>query len=648
MVTAVMPRSAPNQNPRDGARVGPIPCANSHLFPPTIIMAKHGAILIRVSTDAQKEHGTSLPQQRKDLLQLARSLGYAITKNHIFDDGGYSGSQLSHSERPGLSELIKAAERREFEIVFVQYIDRWGRTTIENLIAREKLKKLGIVIHSYFEGRMQNDPAGDLVFMFHSWKAEADNEQRKERSIRGRIAATRNGKHCMGNPAYGYKRDFKTKKLFLVEKLAEWVRKFYHWSAVDGLSIREICRRANQLRAPLPGRRRKHHIWHRSSLHSILTNAAYTGKIIFRRYDRNGNERPKGEWVELSIPPIISEELFARVQKRLKRNKEMALRNTKRTYLYGGVVYCGYCRHRLGSGFQPARHHGEGTRYYHGLSRTGEVGVGRCAHCPQVAESRLQPIWEAIKNVITEPQYLRAKVMEYHAADDTKIKERLFELETQISTVALQRKKLLAIYIKDRKLDERDYLHSVDAVDKELERMQEEKTDIEQRIFNKREQLRLSEQVARSYQQIRVRLADASYETRRRVVAKIVNKISVYEREREAEIEFNLAPPRGETWLPFERSSSRDEGEIHTSSPLGSERSAQQGRDCPGQPLIVSSRSAITGHKSISRPQDFKLRPSLIIKVKIPSAREAALRGRRQSSRINDRSSTHGQQEVAA
>jgi len=82
--------------------------------------------LIRVSTDAQKEHGTSLPQQRKDLLQLARSLGYTVTKNHVYDDGGYSGSQLSSSELPGLSELIKAAERREFEIVFVQYIDRWG------------------------------------------------------------------------------------------------------------------------------------------------------------------------------------------------------------------------------------------------------------------------------------------------------------------------------------------------------------------------------------------------------------------------------------------------------------------------------------------------------------------------------------------
>jgi DNA invertase Pin-like site-specific DNA recombinase len=131
-------------------------------------------------------------------LQLAKSFGYEVTKDHIYDDGGYSGSKLTHNERPGLRELIKAAERKEFEMVFVQYIDRWGRTTIENLITREKLKKLGIVMHSYFEGRMENDPAGDLLFMFHSWKAEADNIQRKERSIRGRIAGTRNGKHCMG------------------------------------------------------------------------------------------------------------------------------------------------------------------------------------------------------------------------------------------------------------------------------------------------------------------------------------------------------------------------------------------------------------------------------------------------------------------
>src|ERR1700732_1348037 len=216
-------------------------------------MPKQAAILIRVSTDAQKEHGTSLPQQKSDLPRLAKSLGYTVTPAHLYDDGGYSGSQLTHNERPGLSELIKAAERREFEVVFVQYVDRFGRTTLENLITRNKLKKLGIVIHSYFEGRMENDPAGDLLFMFHSWKAEADNEQRKERSIRGRIASARNGRHCMGHAPYGYKRDFRTKQLSIVEASAKWVRKFYQWCAEDGLSVREICRKTNQLRAPLPG-----------------------------------------------------------------------------------------------------------------------------------------------------------------------------------------------------------------------------------------------------------------------------------------------------------------------------------------------------------------------------------------------------------
>src|SRR2546428_5339019 len=109
-------------------------------------MAKQAAILIRVSTEAQKEHGTSLLQQKKDLLRLARSLGCIVKKNHIYDDGGYSGAQLAHSERPGLSELIKAAEKREFELVFFQYIDRFGRTTLENLITRDRLKKLSIVI----------------------------------------------------------------------------------------------------------------------------------------------------------------------------------------------------------------------------------------------------------------------------------------------------------------------------------------------------------------------------------------------------------------------------------------------------------------------------------------------------------------------
>src|SRR6266850_1929286 len=315
-------------------------------------MKKSAAILIRVSTDAQKEHGTSLEQQRRDLLRLASSLGYTVKKQNVYDDGGYSGSQLSHSERPGLSELIKAAERKEFEIAFVQYIDRFGRTTLDNLITRDKLKKLDVVIHSYYEGRMPNDPAGDLLFMFHSWKAEADNAQRVERSLLGRIAAARKGKYCMGNPPFGYKRDHKTKELSVVSKLVHWVKKFYHWSAVDGLPLREICRRANQLHIPLPGRRGKHSEWHRSTLHGILKNPVYTGKVIFRRYDKRGVERPKEEWIEFLAPPIVSPELFQRTQDRLSLNRETATRNTKRTYLYSMVIHCGYCGYRLGSGFQ--------------------------------------------------------------------------------------------------------------------------------------------------------------------------------------------------------------------------------------------------------------------------------------------------------
>jgi site-specific DNA recombinase len=505
-------------------------------------MAKQAAILIRVSTDAQKEHGTSLPQQKSDLLKLAKSLGCTVTAAHLYDDGGYSGSQLSHSERPGLGELIKAAERREFEVVFVQYVDRFGRTTLENLITRNKMKKLGIVIHSYFEGRMENDPAGDLLFMFHSWKAEADNEQRKERSILGRIAAARNGKHCMGHAPYGYKRDFRTKQLTVVEGSAKWVRKFYQWCAEDGLSIREICRKTNQLRAPLPGRRRKHQIWHRSSIHVMLTNPTYTGKVTFLRYDNNGNERPKEEWIGLSVPPIISEDLFQKAQNRLRENKKVASRNRKRTYLYAGILFCGYCRHRLGSGFQPRRHEGRGTKYYHGLDSKREVGVGLCAPCPQVAESRLEPVWEAVKSAVNDPEYLRAKVAQYFSRDTKGAVERRSELERQVSTVTLQRKKTLSVYVNDANLDEKEYLRLVHEIDDELRRLNEEKRELDERLLGQREKLELSERISHAYRKVRHEVESASYETRQAIIKKIVNRVLVFERQGEAEIEFHLAP----------------------------------------------------------------------------------------------------------
>jgi len=169
-------------------------------------------------------------------------------------------------------------------------------------------------------------------------------------------------------------------------------------------------------------------------------------------------------------------------------------------------------------------------------------------------------------------------VTEYLSSDTHVIDRRFAELEQQISTVTHQRKKFLGVYLKDPNLDEKEYLRLVNGLDYELRQLTEEKRVAEQRLLSDREQLALSVQISQTYDQIRSQVAGSSYETRREIIKKIVNKIIVYERRGEAEIEFHLPPVRNQPEMPCDPKHGDDS------------ESAQD-------PAFVSRRSSTTGHK---------------------------------------------------
>ena len=54
---------------------------------------------------------------------------------------------------------------------------------------------------------------------------------------------------------------------------------------------------------------------------------------------------PPEEWIAVSVPAIIDQEIFEAAQARLEKNQNMARRNNKsHNYLLRGLVSCGQCR----------------------------------------------------------------------------------------------------------------------------------------------------------------------------------------------------------------------------------------------------------------------------------------------------------------
>jgi site-specific DNA recombinase len=81
------------------------------------------AIYARVSSDKQREEGT-IASQTAALIGFARSHGYQVPTEWVFEDEGYSGASLV---RPGLERVRDLAAEGQIEAVLVYAPDRLSR-----------------------------------------------------------------------------------------------------------------------------------------------------------------------------------------------------------------------------------------------------------------------------------------------------------------------------------------------------------------------------------------------------------------------------------------------------------------------------------------------------------------------------------------
>lgn len=106
------------------------------------------------------------------------------------------------SVRPGLERVLGAAQRGALDVVLVQRLDRWGRSTLDLLANLRRLRSAGVgfvAIAQGLEVRPQHDAVSDLTFTVLAAVAEFERAVIVERTLDGLAAARRAGKK-LGRP----------------------------------------------------------------------------------------------------------------------------------------------------------------------------------------------------------------------------------------------------------------------------------------------------------------------------------------------------------------------------------------------------------------------------------------------------------------
>ena len=373
------------------------------------------AVYARVSTTRQAQAQT-IEQQLDRLRTAAAERGWELEDQHVYRDDGYSGAGLG---RPGLDRLRDHAALADLDVVLVTAPDRLARNYVHQVLLIEELAGHGCRVE-FLDRPMSDDPHDQLLLQIRGAVAEYERTLITERMRRGRHARLRAGTLLpWTRPPSGYRLDPDRPRDAAAVRVdrgeAALVAQLFEWYLEPRATLYQLTVRLAGLGAVTPTGKPR---WTVASVRGILRNPAYAGRALTNRTQvaparrrrsallpagpgESHAPRPPEEWIEVPVPPVVSEETFAQVQAKLDANQQGAARNTRHEYLLRALVSCGACRLAC-SCRQPAG----GYRYYLCRGRTDPLRAAEGQRCTAryIPAGQLDElVWADLCALMTDP-----------------------------------------------------------------------------------------------------------------------------------------------------------------------------------------------------------------------------------------------------
>lgn len=408
-------------------------------------------MLLRVSTPKQEEMFGFASQERQIRENLINPLGLQLDElRHIIKDT-YTG--LEFRDRKALHDILAMANNKEFDVLVMDVLDRGlGRKALAREIYRMQLRELGIhVLTTNPDDHADDDSLiGEMIRLMRGYVAEEELNNIRRRTMNGKRERVEEGK-LLGapTPAYGYTYPLTNvgmldRTRYILNDIVIRVDQYgVSWTEVtvvififeeiaNGRTMHDVAKELIERGIPT----RKGKDWCISTIAHILHNSYYVGKAYMykeRLLEERvpGKQRKKREKRDVSemilmpegvVPAIVSDEIFAKVQKILVRNKQLATRNSKHpeTLLRAGLAKCGYCGSNLTVHWvndHPDRHEKAYSSYY--CSQARNHVKNPCHHHAILTETLDDVAWQAALEIIANPTLVDAKVAEKRTPDPT-------------------------------------------------------------------------------------------------------------------------------------------------------------------------------------------------------------------------------------
>jgi site-specific DNA recombinase len=239
------------------------------------------------------------------------------------------------------------------DAVVVQHPDRLGRSYALGA-AITLLANRGVEVHACNRGLISNEDDENAQIqndadVFISSIERRNLQRRLRRGLVEKVTVKKKMPGYGGAATFGYKWEGarRERKLVIFNDEAQYVVFIFEWYD-SGVPTVEICRRLHDLRVPTPAEFKTSNVknddryrWITPQIYRILKDPIYIGTFIaFNRTKKTVKKKLHDEPVSVSVPAIISLDLFERVQERLAQGRRFSRRNTKTNYLLHCRIRC--------------------------------------------------------------------------------------------------------------------------------------------------------------------------------------------------------------------------------------------------------------------------------------------------------------------
>lgn|GEM_PF-1063398 len=295
------------------------------------------AIYVRVSTEEQAREGQSIETQIDKLSAYAKFQSWQNVE--IFLDDGESAKDMN---RPAMKRLLKLIKAGKVAVVATMAVDRLSRNLLDMLQfveLCEQHKTAYVCAGLNFD---TGTPIGRMVLQILAAFAEFERAMISSRVKTNMLEISQKKKRYMANPPFGYRLDEHGNLVAILDE-AKWVQQAADMF-ITGHGYRAVAKYLNEAGVET----HKKAQWTSSTVRQMLTNELYVGRLIWNRryYNKDGKLtwRDAADWIvhDNAHPPILTEEQWAAIEKRIKRKVPKG-GQMQMKYRLSGLLKCGHC-----------------------------------------------------------------------------------------------------------------------------------------------------------------------------------------------------------------------------------------------------------------------------------------------------------------